>query len=91
MSNPNGSAPDEFVEELVALWRRLLDDGATDPATFTPDTNFFVQGGHSLLGMVLLDDVERRTGVALRLADLFKNPTPARLAEQVRAALPVGP
>ena len=76
---------DNLVDDLVALWRELLDDGLRGPDPFTPDSNFFVEGGHSLLGMVLLDRLEQRTGISLRLADLFKDPTPARLAARIEA------
>lgn len=72
---------DDLVAVLVELWRELLADRGLDA-----DANFFVHGGHSLLGITLLARVEEATGVALRLADLFACPTPARLGARMRAA-----
>ncbi len=71
-------AADGTVEELVGLWRELLDRDDIDP-----ETNFFTHGGHSLLGAQLLQRLENATGVTLKLADLFAAPTPAALAERM--------
>ncbi|MGW0551148.1 acyl carrier protein [Streptomyces altiplanensis] len=85
MDHPdNAPPPDELVEYLVGLWREFLGSGDGAPAG--PGTNFFVHGGHSLLGITLLARVEESTGCRLRLADLFKSPTPERLAGAMRAA-----
>jgi amino acid adenylation domain-containing protein len=72
---------DGLVADLVALWRRLLkrDDVSSE-------TNFFTHGGQSLLGALLVQEIESHTGVRLALADLFDNPTPTSLARCVRAA-----
>ncbi|MEH1014245.1 amino acid adenylation domain-containing protein [Micromonospora sp. CPCC 206060] len=72
---------DELVGRLVGIWRELL--GRSDVLA---DTNFFAHGGHSLLGAKLIQRVEEETGVSLRLANLFANPTPTALAGLVRAA-----
>ncbi|MFR9730628.1 phosphopantetheine-binding protein [Saccharopolyspora sp. MS10] len=72
---------DDPVDLLLALWRETLAREDLDA-----DSNFFVHGGHSLLGLVLLERVEERTGVDLRITDLFQCPTPARLGARVRAA-----
>lgn len=69
------------VSVLLALWRETLSHDDLDA-----DSNFFVHGGHSLLGLVMLERVEELTGADLPLADLFECPTPARLGERVRAA-----
>lgn len=71
---------------LIRLWQRVLTLPEVDAST-----NFFVHGGHSLLGLVLLDEIERETGTALRLADLFKHPTPARLAQRLAVLTAPGP
>jgi hypothetical protein len=71
---------DDVVMLLVSLWRELLGDDVD------ADSNFFVHGGHSLLGITLLARVEDTTGVNLQLVDLFRCPTPSRLAERLRAA-----
>ncbi|MET9973060.1 phosphopantetheine-binding protein, partial [Streptomyces sp. NPDC006356] len=87
VDHPGTGLPDELIAHLVSLWRELLDGkGEDDAVEIGPHTNFFVRGGHSLLGIILLARVEESTGRKLRLADLFKCPTPARLAERIRAS-----
>lgn len=71
--------PDELVDVLVGLWRRLLD--RTD---VTSRSNFFELGGHSLLAAKLAKETSLHTGVRLRLADVFANPTPRTLATHLR-------
>ncbi|MGX9229147.1 phosphopantetheine-binding protein [Streptomyces albus] len=51
-----------------------------DTAGLDADANFFTEGGHSLLGAQLVQRVKKATGAALRLADLFANPTPRAFA-----------
>ncbi|WRZ87659.1 amino acid adenylation domain-containing protein [Streptomyces sp. NBC_01007] len=71
---------DAVVDLLTTLWRELL--GSTG---LTADAHFFTSGGHSLLGAQLIQKIDRAVGVRLKLADLFANPTPRALADQVRA------
>ena len=70
---------DELVSAVLKLWRDLLQREDLDV-----DSNFFTNGGHSLLGAQLLKRVEDTLGAVLRLADLFEAPTPAGLAKTVR-------
>ncbi|MCX4760222.1 condensation domain-containing protein [Streptomyces sp. NBC_01275] len=70
---------DGLLGDLRKLWCELL--GLEEVAA---DANFFAHGGHSLLGAQLLQRVEQVTGIRIRLADLFDNPTPTALALQVR-------
>jgi len=65
---------------LARIWQDLL--GAPPHG---PDADFFQSGGHSLLSMRLLVDLERRLGVRVSLADFLANPTPRGLIERVRA------
>nr|WP_156003783.1 non-ribosomal peptide synthetase [Streptomonospora sp. PA3] len=44
------------------------------------DDDFFDLGGHSMLLVRLRSRIEAETGAAVRIADLFANPTPAALA-----------
>jgi amino acid adenylation domain-containing protein len=74
---------DAVVDELTALWRQLLGNQG-----LVADSHFFTSGGHSLLGAQLIQKIDQRTGIRLKLADLFANPTPRTLAEQVRARQP---
>ncbi|MDG4794556.1 condensation domain-containing protein [Micromonospora sp. WMMD1082] len=71
--------PDELTATLVALWRELLDEPALEA-----DANFFMSGGHSLLGAQLVQRIKKTTGLPVRLADLFANPTPEDLARHLR-------
>jgi non-ribosomal peptide synthetase component E (peptide arylation enzyme) len=70
---------DKLVGAVLKLWRDLLQRDDLDV-----DSNFFMNGGHSLLGAQLLKRVEDTLGPVLRLADLFDAPTPAGLAEIIR-------
>ncbi|HEX5495831.1 MAG TPA: amino acid adenylation domain-containing protein [Mycobacteriales bacterium] len=66
---------DPTVALLIGLWRQLLERDDVDA-----HTDFFDHGGHSLLGALLVQLIEETTGVGVALADLFSEPTPARLA-----------
>jgi amino acid adenylation domain-containing protein len=69
-------------EKLLAMVRRLLqnDEVATGD-------NFFLAGGHSLLGMQLLVRLRSEFGVNLSLRQLFEAPTAERLALAVEMIL----
>ena len=84
VSTSDNSTPapaDDLTGDLVELWRELLDRGDVGV-----DTNFFTNGGHSLLGAQLLQRVEEVTGTAVKLSELFAAPTPAELAQKIRSA-----
>ncbi|MFB6894232.1 amino acid adenylation domain-containing protein [Kitasatospora sp. NPDC056327] len=78
---PAVAGPDELTDALIGLWRELL--GRDD---ITAESNFFTHGGHSLLGAGLVQRIDERLGVTVKLADLFGTPTPGALAEHIRAA-----
>jgi amino acid adenylation domain-containing protein len=69
---------DELVATLIGLWRDVLESAAD------ADTHFFENGGHSLKGALLVQRIEERTGIEVRLADLFAEPTPLLLARKIR-------
>ncbi|MCX4750323.1 condensation domain-containing protein [Kitasatospora sp. NBC_01287] len=75
-----GPGGDEHLPLLVGLWQELIGRPDLDA-----DANFFTSGGHSLLAAQLVQRVEERTGVRLRLADAFEHPTPAALAARMTA------
>ncbi|MEM7322494.1 MAG: AMP-binding protein [Actinomycetota bacterium] len=74
-----GTAPSpELVAELTTVFGRTLRI-----ASFGPDDSFFDNGGHSLLAMELLLDIEDRFNVRLSTGALYDAPTPALLAERL--------
>ncbi len=46
-------------------------------------TSFFSAGGHSLLAMRLVSEINRRLGVEIGLSAIFEHPSPAALASQL--------
>ncbi|MEU3721339.1 amino acid adenylation domain-containing protein [Streptomyces sp. NPDC031705] len=76
-----------IVGELRGLWAEVLKKA---PADIAPDTNFFSSGGHSLLAARLVRRIEKISGTAVRLADIFNAPTPAGIAAHLAARRPVG-
>jgi acyl carrier protein len=72
-------APQGEVEEILAqIWQRLLrveQVGRED--------DFFDLGGHSLLGMKLIDKVATRFGIRISIQALFERPTVRDMAELI--------
>ena len=68
----------ELERQLTAIWEELFK---TSPIGV--HDNFFELGGHSLLLMMLVARIEERLGERVAMADLFKGPTVAELAEVV--------
>jgi len=64
--------PDKLQERVDAIWSQAL--GVKKIGT---DDNFFALGGHSLLGVKMLAEIQARIGMEeeLRLADLLEFPT----------------
>jgi amino acid adenylation domain-containing protein len=74
---PGLVAPRTPVEEiLVEIWREVL--GVESVGV---EDNFFERGGHSLLAVSLMFQIEKRFGRSLPLAALFEHPTLAALAD----------
>ena len=67
---------------VAAIICELL--GVTD---VTPEENFFLLGGHSMLGAQLIARLEDRFGVELGLRFLFDHPTSGQIAGEVDAQL----
>ena len=62
-------------QELLVMARQLLKNDS-----LRAEDNFFLAGGHSLLGMQLLLRLRRAFGVELSVRQLFEAPTVERLA-----------
>ncbi len=73
-------APRDEEEHLIAeVWEQLLGVspvGAED--------NFFDLGGHSMLAVQVMSEIETRSGCSLPLAALFQDPTVENLARLLR-------
>jgi amino acid adenylation domain-containing protein len=69
-------------EDLLVLMRGLLEN-----QNVGPNDNFFLAGGHSLLGMQLVMRLRKTYGVDLTLQQLFKAPTVVRLAALIQALI----
>lgn len=77
------SSPSTIIEGQVAVVLAQLlhieQVGRTD--------NFFLLGGHSLLGTQLITRIEEIFGVQITLLSLFDHPTVAGIAEQIEKAI----
>jgi amino acid adenylation domain-containing protein len=73
-----GSSGDSYQQQLAALVASLLGLPSIDP-----QENFFMLGGHSLLGVQLVARIRDRFGVKLTLRQLFNAPTIAALSAEV--------
>ncbi|GIV97579.1 MAG: hypothetical protein KatS3mg057_2236 [Herpetosiphonaceae bacterium] len=71
---------DELERTLVRIWQNLL---RVEP--IGTGENFFALGGHSLMAVQLLAEIERAFGRKLPLASIFQRPTIGLLAELLRS------
>jgi amino acid adenylation domain-containing protein len=72
------SQSDPLRKEIAAMVASLLGR-----ASVTGDENFFMAGGHSMLGVQLVARIRDTFGVKLTLRQLFKAPTVAALSAEV--------
>jgi thioesterase domain-containing protein/acyl-CoA synthetase (AMP-forming)/AMP-acid ligase II/SAM-dependent methyltransferase/acyl carrier protein len=70
---------DELETEMVAVWEELL---GVHPVGIRDD--FFDLGGHSMLAVRLISEIQTRCGRRLPLTALFQHPTVEQLAEMIR-------
>jgi hypothetical protein len=63
---------DGLAEQVAAIWRRALG-----VKKINQDDNFFALGGHSLLGVKMIAEIQAKTGLEdeLKLSDLLEFPT----------------
>jgi amino acid adenylation domain-containing protein len=72
----------DIEKALVALWQDILGVPSLES-----DDNFFELGGHSLLAIRILSRIRTMYRVNLGVRALFDAPTPAGLANVIKAAL----
>lgn len=60
----------DIVDELVNIWKRLLGQDHVET-----HENFFSLGGHSILAIELLNDIEEYFAVRLSMKDIVESPT----------------
>ncbi|MEU1509495.1 amino acid adenylation domain-containing protein [Kitasatospora sp. NPDC005748] len=70
---------DDLTAELTGLWRSILRDEALDA-----DTDFFANGGNSMLAALAMQEFQNISGVSVSLAEVFERRTPRELAAAVR-------
>ncbi|WP_103502430.1 non-ribosomal peptide synthetase [Streptomyces sp. SM14] len=75
---PEGVGDSAHVETLCALFAAML--GRDQVA---PDDNFFHIGGHSLMGVRLVNRARTMLSTEIGIRDLFLAPTPAGLARRI--------
>jgi acyl carrier protein len=68
----NGIMADKLQEQVAGIWAQAL--GVKKVGA---DDNFFALGGHSLLGVKLIAEIQAKTGMEeeLKLSDLLEFPT----------------
>ncbi|MDX9706723.1 MAG: condensation domain-containing protein [Azospira sp.] len=67
--------------QVLQAFRQFFGNDAIGPGD-----SFFDLGGHSLLGLQIVNQLARQTGRELGIRDLFDHPTPAALATFIAAA-----
>lgn len=72
-----------LLTALAKLWSILLNSAHLDT-----EVNFFKAGGHSVLGVQLVQRIDDALGVRVALADLFEHPTPRQMFEHITATKP---
>ncbi|TDP92853.1 non-ribosomal peptide synthetase [Labedaea rhizosphaerae] len=79
---PAAAAPaDDLTAELCALWAKVLSVPVVDP-----DTPVMQYGGHSLVIVQVLGEVQQRYQVTVQVIDFLRAPTVATLAALIREA-----
>ena len=77
-SQPLAPAVTLRQKQLLPIWQALLG-----VATIGIDDDFFALGGHSLLVVRLLNEIEQQIGIYLPLATFFKATTIRQLADAI--------
>ena len=69
-------------DQVGAIWAKALG-----VKTVAPEDNFFALGGHSLLGVKLIAEIQAKIGmeVELKLSDLLEFPTLGAFTEHLES------
>jgi hypothetical protein len=80
----NGIMTAPLQEQVAAIWAQAL--GVKKVA---PDDNFFALGGHSLLGVKMIAEIQAKTGMEeeLKLSDLLEFPTLAAFSGHLESLM----
>ena len=75
---------DKLQDQIAAIWARALG-----VKTIAPDDNFFALGGHSLLGVKMIAEIQAKTGMEeeLKLSDLLEFPTLAGFSRHLEGLM----
>jgi surfactin family lipopeptide synthetase B/lichenysin synthetase B len=75
---------DKLQEQVAAIWARAL--GVKKVGA---DDNFFALGGHSLLGVKMIAEIQAKTGMEdeLKLSDLLEFPTLAAFTGRLESLM----
>lgn len=79
-ARPARAPAGETQRQLAVIWSGILGSEVVDA-----DADFFALGGHSVLAVRVVAEVQRAFGLRLPLADFFAFPTLARLADRIDA------
>ena len=78
-STENMAQIDSFEDMLLEIWKKVLSRTEIDP-----NENFFQMGGHSLLGLQVRNQVEKKIHLKLEYKDIVEYPTINTLAGRLR-------
>jgi amino acid adenylation domain-containing protein len=83
----------EREQKIAEVFARVLGlaEVGIDESSFGIDESFFDLGGDSLKGVVLLEEIQRATGVSIPPSVLFDSGTVEALARQTASGVPTKP
>ena len=74
----NTYQPKPIEKEIYTIWNELLENNH-----LTYESNFFEEGGHSLLAVQLVNKVNKKYNANITLKDVFEHPVLNELAELI--------
>ena len=75
---------DRLQDQVAAIWARALGVKKVGP-----DDSFFALGGHSLLGVKMIAEIQAKTGIEeeLGLSDLLEFPTLGAFVQRLESLM----